>query len=151
MSNTMKGIVSGFVATLILTAVILLKAEMHISPESNAIVLISKLAGGTVGGWMDHFIIGTLIWGMLFAGFNEISPNYPYWIKGLIFGVFAWFVMMVLFMPFVGLGLFGLKAGLMATVIPLAQHLIYGLALGVTYGLLSAWAPAREAERSHQT
>ena len=152
MSNTTKGIVSGFIATLVLTAVILLKVQMNITPELSVLAQLSKLAGGTVGGWMDHFIIGTLIWGMLFAGFDSVTPNkLPYWLKGMIFSVFAWLVAMVLFLPFVGLGLFGLKVGYEPAAVNLVQHLIYGLVLGTTYGLLVTWVPAKGPERSRQT
>lgn len=151
MSNTTKGIVSGFVATLVLTAVILLKVQMNIAPELSVLSQLSKLAGGTVGGWMDHFIIGTLIWGMLFAGFDSVTPSLPYWLKGMIFSVFAWLVAMVLFLPFVGLGLFGLKMGVEPAAVNLVQHLIYGLVLGITYGLLTTWVPAKAPEGSRQT
>ena len=144
MSNAMRGIISGFIATLVLTAVILLKVQLHISPEFSVLAQISKLAGGAVGGWMDHFIIGTLIWGILFAGFDSVTPALPSWLKGLMFSVLAWLVTMVLFLPFVGLGLFGSKIGVEPAAINLVQHLIYGLVLGVTYGLLGMWVPAKQ-------
>jgi hypothetical protein len=151
MSNTLRAIISGFVATLVLSAVILLKVQFHISPELSVLAQISKLAGGTVGGWMDHFIIGTLVWGILFAGFDSVTPPLPSWLKGLMFSVLAWLVTMVCFLPFVGLGLFGLKVGFEPAAINLVQHLIYGLVLGVTYGLLGSFASAKAPEQSRQT
>jgi hypothetical protein len=32
--------------------------------------------------------------------------------------------------------------------VTLAYHLIYGLVLGITYGLLGTWVPAKQPERS---
>jgi hypothetical protein len=152
MSNTIKGIVSGLVATLVLSAVMLAKSELHIAAGYSIIPLLSKLAGGTVGGWMDHFIIGTVIWGLVFAAFDSVTPDsLPYWLKGVLFSLFAWLVMMLFFMPYVGLEAFGLKAGLFPATINLVQHLIYGVVLGLTYGLLTQWVPVKNTEHSPQT
>ena len=153
MSNSLKGIISGFVATLALSAVMLLKVELHlVPPEYSVIAMLSKLAGGTFAAWADHFIIGSLVWGLVFAGFDSVISNkVPYWLKGVIFSLIAWLVMMVCFLPFVGMGLFGWKLGILAAVVPLIQHLVYGVVLGVTYGLLMAWVPGRQPERSPQT
>jgi hypothetical protein len=144
MSNTTKGLIAGFVATVVLSAVILLKTQLGIAPEHTVLFQLSKLAGGVVGGWMDHFIIGVLVWGMLFAGFDSVMPpSVPYWLKGIIFSMLAWVVAMVVFLPFVGMGFFGMKVGPLPAVLNLVQHLIYGVVLGVTYGLLASWVPAK--------
>lgn len=150
MSNTTKGIISGFVASVVLGALMFVKIQWHLTPEFSVIALLSKLAGGWVGGWMDHFIIGVLVWGMLFAGFDAVT-NLPYWLKGMIFSLFGWLIMMLVFLPFVGLGFFGLKAGYVPAVLNLIEHLIYGFVLGVTYGLLSAWAPAKAPQQRTQS
>jgi hypothetical protein len=152
MSNAMKGVIAGFVATLVLTAAMLLKVEFHlVPPELSVMSLLGRIAGGNVSAWSDHFIIGTLIWGLCFAGFDAVVPNQPYWLKGIIFSVLAWLVMMVVFLPFVGVGFFGVKLGMLAAVVTLIQHLIYGVTLGLVYGLLSAWVPAKAPEHSQQT
>jgi hypothetical protein len=152
MTNTMKGIVSGFLATLVLSAVILLKVQFQVvPPELSIMSLLGRIAGGAVAAWSDHFIIGTLVWGMLFAGFETVVPNVPYWLKGVVFSALAWLFMMIVFMPFAGVGLFGAKLGALAAVVTLVQHLIYGVSLGVIYGLLTAWVPAKAPEHSQQT
>jgi hypothetical protein len=152
MTNSMKGVISGFIATLVLSAVIMLKVRYQIvPPELSIMSLLGRIAGGSVSAWSDHFIIGTLIWGLMFAGFDSLLPNRAYWLKGVIFSVGAWLVMMIVFLPFAGVGFFGTKLGPMAAVITLVQHLIYGLSLGIVYGLLSTWAPAKAPEGSRQT
>ena len=152
MSNAMKGVIAGFIATLVLTAVMLLKAQFQlVPPELSIMSLLGRIAGGNVAAWSDHFIIGTLIWGLTFSGFDAVVPNKPYWLKGIMFSVLAWLVMMLVFLPFAGVGFFGAKLGMLAAVITLVQHLIYGVTLGLTYGLLTAWVPTKAPEHSQPT
>jgi Family of unknown function (DUF6789) len=151
MSNSMKGMIAGFVATLVLSAVLLLKASMNIAPEVNIIRLLVSLGSiQTVAAWMDHFIVGVVVWGLLFGAYDALATRPAYWLKGLIFGVFAWLMMMLLFMPLAKVGAFGYRIGPMAATVTLFYHLVYGLVLGVTYGLLTAWSPAKEPAASPQ-
>ena len=150
MSNSMKGMIAGLVATLVLSGLLLLKATMHLVPELSIIRLLVNLGSiGVVQAWMDHFIVGVIIWGLLFAAYDAVAQrpaSYP--LKGIVFGVFAWLVMMVAFMPLTKGGFFGANVGPMAAVVTLFYHLLYGVVLGTTYGLLTAWVPAKEPEGS---
>jgi uncharacterized protein DUF6789 len=143
MSNSLRGMIAGFVATLVLSGLMLIKGSMDLLPEVNIIRLLVSLGSiGTVAAWMDHFIVGTVVWGLLFAALDEVS-QLPHWLKGIIFGIFAWLLAMALFMPLTKSGLFGWRIGIWASVVMLVYHLVYGAVLGVTYGLLTAWAPAK--------
>lgn len=147
MSNSLRGMLAGFVATLVLSGVLVLKAQMGLWPEVNIIRLLVNLGSiQTVAAWMDHFIVGVVVWGLLFGAFDALWESRAYWLKGLIFGVFGWFLMMVLFMPLTKAGFFGVKIGPSALYVTLAYHIIYGLVLGVTYGVLTAYYPAKPAE-----
>ena len=149
MSNTLRGMLAGLVATLALTVVMLLKAQMGLWPELNLIRLLVNLGSiQTVAAWMDHFIVGVVVWGLMFSAFDAMWESRVYWLKGLIFGVFAWFLMMVLFMPLAKAGWFGTRIGPTALYVTLGMHLIYGLVLGVTYGLLTAYYPAKTEKPS---
>jgi hypothetical protein len=97
---------------------------------------------------MDHFIVGVVVWGLLFGGYDAVATRPAPWLKGIIFGIFTWVLMMVVFMPLAKVGLFGSKIGPMAAVVTLMYHLVYGAVLGTTYGLLSNWAPAKAPEPS---
>ena len=99
---------------------------------------------------MDHFIVGTLVWGLLFGAFDAIYEKGAYWLKGVIFGVFAWLMMMVLFMPMAKAGFFGSKIGIEAPLVTLLYHLVYGVVLGITYGLLTVRAPLKTPAQSKQ-
>ena len=151
MSNSTKGMIAGFVATVVLSGLLMLKSTMDLAPHLNIIRLLTQLGSiGTVAAWMDHFIVGTLVWGLLFGAFDAVYEKGAYWLKGLIFGVFAWVLMMVLFMPMAKAGFFGAKIGIEAPLVTLLYHLLYGLVLGVTYGLLAAWAPIKAPDQSKQ-
>jgi hypothetical protein len=151
MSNALRGMIAGFVATLVLGALLLLKGSLGLWPQLNIITLLSTLGGiSTAAAWMDHFIVGTVVWGLLFSLFDSVGARSAHWLRGVVFGVFAWLMMMVLFMPAAGAGLFGNKIGIVAPVVMLAMHLIYGVVLGAAYGLLTVWAPAKEPEATPQ-
>jgi uncharacterized protein DUF6789 len=144
MSNTAKGMIAGFVATLILSAVILLNSAFDLTPTTNIIRLLMSL--GTLSApsaWMDHFIVGVVVWGLLFAVYDSATPRPALWLKGIIFGVFAWLMMMVTFMPLAGAGFLGVKVGIAAAVGLLILHLVYGVVLGTTYGLLGVFVPVK--------
>jgi len=46
----------------------------------------------------------------------------------------AWVLMMLIVMPLAGAGLFGIRLGLMAAVMTLVLHVIFGAVLGLGYG-----------------
>jgi hypothetical protein len=117
----------------------------------SIISLLMSLGSITlVQAWMDHFIVGVVAWGLAFGAYDSLASRPAHWLKGIIFGVFAWVVMMVLFMPLAKAGVFGWKIGPMAAAVTLIYHLVYGAVLGTTYGLLSAWVPAKAPEGSPQ-
>jgi len=152
MSNSLRGMLAGLVATLVLSGILLLKANMELWPELNLIRLLVNLGSiQTVAAWMDHFIVGVVVWGLLFAAFDSLWESRAYWLKGLIFGVFAWLMMMILFMPLAKAGWFGTRIGPSAAIVTLGMHLIYGLVLGVVYGVLTAYYPAKAPENPSAT
>jgi hypothetical protein len=53
---------------------------------------------------------------------------------------FAWFAMMLVFMPLAGHGFFGLGLGWMAPAATLVLHLIYGAVLAAVYASIGSAA-----------
>jgi uncharacterized membrane protein YagU involved in acid resistance len=144
MSNSLRGMLAGLVATLVLSGAMLVKAQMGLWPELNLIRLLVNLGSiQTVAAWMDHFIVGVVVWGLMFGAFDAMWESRAYWLKGLIFGMFAWLLMMVLFMPLTKAGFFGVKIGPAAIYVTIGYHLLYGLVLGLAYGLLTTYYPAK--------
>ncbi len=149
MGSFSKAIGAGFIATIVLSAFMVLKSMMGVMPQMNAIAMLTQMAHGMVGlpaspavGWVIHFMIGSVLWGVLYAVLYARLPGVSAVPKALSFSVLAWLLMMVIVMPMAGKGLFGLGIGAMASVATLVLHLIWGLALGLTYRLLSSKAGA---------
>ena len=133
------GIAAGFVATVVLSAMMLVKHSMGLVPELDPIEDIVHVADHLTGmtlplpfGWIGHFVLGTVAWGIIYAALQASLPGAPV-VKGLIFGALAWLAMMIIFEPLAGDGLFALSLGPQATVATLVLHLIYGAVLGVAY------------------
>jgi hypothetical protein len=133
------GIAAGFVATFVLSVMMLMKRSMGLMPELDPIAMITAMAGASsqAVGWIGHFIIGSLFWGV---GFAVVSPYLPgsFRLRGTIFAVGAWLMMMIVVMPMAGAGTFGLGLGIMTPVATLVLHVVFGLVLGGIYGLLDA-------------
>jgi hypothetical protein len=147
MPHSWKGVISGFFATIILSAIFVFFNAIGVLPQLDIVSLIDRLGSiGRAAAWVDHFIAGALLWGPIFAGFDATTAeSRPRWQKGLMFGVITWFLMMVIFMPVVGGGLFGLKIGIVEPIGMFAMNLIYGLAMGVIFDFLDKKFPAKES------
>ncbi|BAT58096.1 hypothetical protein GJW-30_1_00611 [Variibacter gotjawalensis] len=120
-----RGIIAGFMATLILSSVFHPIARFaNASDATNPAV-----------GWLVHFLVGTFLWG---AGYGAVQRFLPgaNWMRGAIFSLTAWLVLMTALAPLTRAGLFGVNIGLGAPAVMLGVHLAYGLLLGVIFGLL---------------
>ena len=135
-SNIFKGMVAGFVATVVLSALMVTKSMMGLMPELDVIAMLSKMMGGSSAtmAWIAHFMIGTVVLGGLFAWLDPYLPGKRHWLKGIAFGIGAWLLMMVAVMPMAGAGLFGMNFGIMAPGMTMVLHIIFGAVLGVVYG-----------------
>lgn len=148
MNRYSAGMIAGLVATIVLSLLMLMKGAMGLMPELNVIKMLTAMAHQRMGtpamplvGWMMHFVIGTIAWGLLFAALNNKLPTSSMVTKGMIFGAIAWLLMMIGPMPMAGAGLFGLKMGMMAPVMTLILHLVFGAVLGAVYGRLASDRP----------
>lgn len=131
--NIKAGLLSGFIATLALSSVMIIKASMGLMPDLNAIkMLAGMMHAPLIMGWVAHFMIGTVIWGLLFAFLVNKLPG-SIIARALMFSVGAWLMMMIGPMPMAGAGLFGLNIGIIAPIAMLILHLIWGLILGLAY------------------
>ncbi len=135
--NIKAGLLSGFIATIVLSVLMVMKAKMGVMPDLNAIkMLAGMMHGPMLMGWVAHFMIGTVVWGLLFAALVNKLPG-GVMSSAIIFSIGAWLLMMIGPMPMAGAGLFGLNIGMMAPVATLMLHLIWGVVLGFSYQRLS--------------
>jgi hypothetical protein len=141
MSKWNRGLLAGLVATIVLSVLMIIKSALGLMPAVNAIGMLAKIAGdfglpgSPVVGWIAHCAIGVVLWGLVFAGTYDTWPGAPP-IKGAVFSVMAWLLMMSMVLPMAGAGFFGVNIGLSAAVATLVLHLVFGLVLGTVFARL---------------
>ena len=130
-----KGIVAGFVATFVLS--VLLDPIELFAP--------SVLPASPPVGWVLHFFVGTVVWGIGFSVLHDYLRG-PAWQRGLMFALGAWIVVIS------GAAVLTLARALSvdfnATMIvaTLIVHVLYGVAIGLVYGWLIEGAPEQPHE-----
>lgn len=134
MTDIKGGLLAGFIATIVLSVLMIAKTMMGVMPELDVISMLSAMMGApSAMGWIGHFIIGTIAWGGGFALLYGVLPGGSAVSKGIVFGIIAWLGMMIVVMPMAGAGLFGMTFGMMAPVMTLVLHVIFGAVLGAVY------------------
>lgn len=140
MARLGNGFLAGFAATIVLSIFMMMKEMMGMMPDMNVIAMLTKMSGASTPamGWLMHFMIGTVVWGGLFALLQDRIPGSNTVIRGIVFGIAAWLLMMVIVMPMAGAGMFGMNFGKAAPVMTLMLHMIFGATLGAVYGWRAA-------------
>ncbi|WP_104018407.1 DUF6789 family protein [Roseovarius nitratireducens] len=137
MTNIAKGMLAGLAATVALSLMMLMKGAMGLMPALDPISMIAMMMGvSTAIAWGVHFMIGTVVWGGAFALLESYLPGGELWLKGVVFGIGAWLIMMVAMMPMAGAGFFGMQLGMMAPIMTLVMHIAFGAVLGGVYAML---------------
>lgn len=147
MNRITKGLVAGFAATIVLSVLMVLKTAMGTMPELNLIVMLTGTANSIMGtpltaavGWVVHFTIGVVLYGFAFAFLHNKLPGHSETVKCITLGIIGWVIMMVVLMPIMGQGFFALNLGIIAPIMTLILHIIFGVVLGWTYAKLSETA-----------
>ncbi|GHB05048.1 hypothetical protein GCM10009069_29490 [Algimonas arctica] len=129
-----KGMIAGFVGTAVMSAMMVLKSMMGIVPELDPVAMLAGMFGGPMAlGWVMHFVIGTVAWGGGYALLYKILPSDSSVIKGITFALAAWMVMMIVVMPMAGKGSFGMEIGIIAPIMTMMLHVIFGAVMGLTF------------------
>lgn len=134
-----KGFQAGLAATVVLSILMVMKSIMGIMPEFDLPKMIAGMMGAPnspIIGWIVHFMIGTLGYGFAMALIARSMTGKSFIAQGLLLSFIGWLIMMVALMPMAGAGLFGMNIGIMAPMMTLMLHLIFGAVLGWTYGRL---------------
>jgi hypothetical protein len=92
-----------------------------------------------------HLAAGVL-WALVYAGALEPRLSDPDWQRGVVFALIPAIFSLVVFLPTVGGGFFGVAigAGPLPVIGNLALHAVYGVALGDLYGLLGSVIDAED-------
>jgi hypothetical protein len=136
-----KGIVAGTVATVAAAAILAGKGVFGILPNFDVMGMLTAFAGSTWPGlgWIVFFVGGGIVLGVIFALLDarvEATTGAGELVRGIFFGFLLWLIVMLIFMPVLGAGAFGMRFGVGAPIVCLAADLIYGLVLGAVYGAM---------------
>jgi len=139
MNNYMRGILAGLIATIVLSILMYVKGMMGLMPELDIIAMLAgKMGGSAMMGWIGHFVIGALGYGLAFAVIGDKLPGGSSTVRGIVLGIIGWLMMMIVLMPMMGAGLFAMNMGMMAAVATLILHVIFGAVLGLVYSKLGS-------------
>ena len=147
MRSVGKSIIAAFVATVFLSIMMVAKSMMGIMPQLDIASMLASMLGapGNLAiGWLAHFMIGTIGYGLAFAFLGERLPGGPL-MEGVVLALIGWLVMMIMVMPLAGAGLFALGLGIAAPVMTLMLHIIFGAVLGAVYKAISEKGMGGEA------
>ena len=134
-------IVAGLLATMAMTMLIYMAPYMGMPNMDIAGMLGSMmndgqppavLSGPWVMGMMMHFLLGTLLFPLIYAYVvYGLLPGKP-WARGLLWGLGLWAVMQVMPLPMMGKGFFASKTPqpLLFVMGTLMGHVVYGSVFG---------------------
>lgn len=136
--SLVASLISGTSAMIGMTLFTSLGGMMNIKMDIPG-MLGNVLGGSVLLGWAMHFMIGVILafnYAFIFDVNIKIGAS---WLKGMIFGVFPWFMAQIIVMPMTHImngmsyasGLF--PGSLKMTFASLVGHLIYGVILGILY------------------
>ena len=142
MSNVVKGMVAGGVATALLSlAMVLIEAtgfEPQLELTRMLLATLDARPSQYALGWILHIVVGSVVLGGLFSHIEPRLGADTHTKGGVLYGVLTWLVVMLVVMPAAGEGLFGFQLSVFAPLVMLGLQLLYGGALGWTYGKLAA-------------
>ena len=130
--NIGRAILGGFVGTVLLTLMTQFVAPMMTGQKMDMAAKLSEMMGtGLPIGMAMHFLIGSVVFPLIYSlVLFRFLPGAP-WIKGVISGVIFWLGLETVAMPMMGAGIFSSQmGGMKAVMAALIAHLVYGAALG---------------------
>ena len=140
MNKYLAAMVAGFVATLVLSALMIMKSIMGVMPRLDIASMLADMMGmpGQIAmGWLAHFMIGTVGYGLVFAAIYKSIPGTSAVMRGIVLAVAGWLVMMIVIMPMAGMGLFAMTIGMMAPMMTAVLHIVFGAILGWMFAKLA--------------
>ncbi len=138
MTNIRNGMLAGAAATAVLSMLMIMKAAMGLMPQLDLPAMLATMMGRPgmpFVGWVVHAVIGIVGYGLVIALVDRGGEGNMAG-RGMLIACIGWLTMMVVLMPMAGAGLFGMGMGIMAPIMTLILHLVFGAVLGSAYGAL---------------
>jgi len=128
--NIKSVLISGFLATVAMTLLMMVAPKMGMPKMDVAEMLSMFMHAPTLVGWVAHFMIGFVLAGgyaFVFATRGQLKG----WQKGALYGLIPWLMAQLIVMPMMGAPLFG--GAVLIAMGSLMGHLLYGGVLGAIY------------------
>jgi len=138
--NIGKAILGGFVGTVLLTLIMQFVTPVMTGHKMDMAAKLGEMTGtGRLIGMTMHFVIGSVVFALIYVFvLFRFLPGAP-WTKGLICGAILWLGLEIAMMPMIGGGFFSSRSGGMKVVVAaLIAHLVYGATLGGIAGAPAA-------------
>lgn len=130
--SVIKGAIAGFVATAVVSGLIVAKELAGWWPQLDFVRLLSG-GGEDALGWAIHFAVGTLLLGPLFAVLAPRLPGTSCIAKSIVFVCGAWLIMQLAVLPLLGLGAFGARYGFVVPALTFVMNVVFGVILGLVF------------------
>jgi hypothetical protein len=145
MADFKSGMQAGLFASFTAAGMVLMNNAVHGIAELRPAHTLATILGSdsVMTGWIALLVLGIVVFGALFAALEQRIPIRSALLKGTVFGIASWLLMMTVFMPLGGGGLFGLERGTGAAPAALVLNLVYWVILSVVY----RWATGVSAPR----
>lgn len=125
-----KGLIGGLLGTIAMTMMMYFLAPMMLgTPMDLAGELARILHVPWSMGMVVHFVLGVVIFPLIYLMFLRDRFPGPSPVRGLIWGLVLWMVAMLMMSPVMGKGLF--MGGAKPALVSMMAHAVYGLLLGV--------------------
>lgn len=140
-----KAAIAGLAGSVAPNVLFYLKTKLGILPAFVPYTELQKTLAMLTGTnvhpvvpWLFSFVNGALVLGPLFRTTYTLLPGERGFVKGLYFGFLGWLLVSLVFLPLIGLGVFGANAALgpWPALMMLLMLLIYGAVTGTVYGWL---------------
>lgn len=139
-----RAIAGGFVGTAVMTMMMYFVAPIMMGMEMDIAAMLGSMLGGSwAAGMAMHFMLGTLVFPVVYANalYARLPGSPP--ARGAAWGFVLFLAAQIVVMPMMGGGFFSSNmGGMMAVVGSLVGHLVYG-------GLLGAIAGGAEPQLAH--
>jgi hypothetical protein len=131
--NSPKAIIAGILGSFALSLLDMLNQHFGLVPGMGPSLVLAKLLPMS---WrylfgLFHYLIG-ITWGFLFIFLNQFLQKYII-LKGMLFGLCIWLILMSTLMPYIDAGLFCYKSGLKPAFFALACDICFGIIVSIIY------------------
>jgi uncharacterized membrane protein YagU involved in acid resistance len=127
-----RAVVAGLVGTLVMTGVGVWAAPMMgIPPMNPAQMLAGAMGGSLMIGWGAHLMIGTIL-ALGYALVQGRLPGSPA-VRGALYSLAPFLMAQLLVLPMMGMPVF--SGSLRLAMGSLVGHVVYGMVVGVVYGV----------------